>query len=132
MENNNIRNVFRKNLNYYLEERGYSQMELAKELKVATATVSEWCNGKKVPRMNNIEKIAKWLNVSISDLLEDKTLNKSNYHLSKETLALAYDIKNNDDLALLFDVARDSSPEDLELAHQMLLALKRENHHKDN
>lgn len=47
------------------------------------------------------------------------------YYLNDETAAIAQDIFENKDLRLLFDAARDATPEDLKLTHDMLLALKR-------
>ncbi len=127
----NVRDYFRTNLNYYLEKSGHTQLELSEAIGVSTATVSEWCNGKKLPRMNKIEEIANWLGLSISDLLEDRSESEKHYYLDEATRAIADEIKNNDELALLFDAARDASPEDLETVHQMLLALKRKERHDD-
>lgn len=77
----NVRDYFRTNLNYYLEKSGHTQLELSEAIGVSTATVSEWCNGKKMPRMNKIEEIANWLGLSISDLLEDRSESNTYYYL---------------------------------------------------
>ena len=50
-----------------------SQAELAKLLGVTTASTSNWCTGKKTPRMDKVDKICKIFNCKRSDLLEEKT-----------------------------------------------------------
>lgn len=46
------------------------------------------------------------------------------YYINPETAAVAQQIFENKELRLLFDAAADATPEDLQLVHQMLLALK--------
>lgn len=48
---------------------GYSQKQVALELKVSAPTVSEWENGKKNPISRNLEKMSDMFNVSIDYLL---------------------------------------------------------------
>ncbi|MGP1349007.1 MAG: helix-turn-helix domain-containing protein [Stomatobaculum sp.] len=52
------------------------------------------------------------------------------YYHNPETAQAAQEIFENKELRLLFDAARDSSPEDLQTVHQMLLALKRKERHE--
>ena len=47
------------------------------------------------------------------------------YYLNEETRDMAQKIFEHKELRMLFDAARDASPEDLETVHSMLLALKR-------
>lgn len=67
-----IKGIFREKLNYYLRLRNQSQADLARAMNVTTSTVSDWCNGKKMPRSDRLQAIARWLNISMSDLLTDK------------------------------------------------------------
>ncbi len=46
------------------------------------------------------------------------------YYFDIDTAQAAQEIFENKDLKLLFDAARDASPEDLKTAHNILLALK--------
>lgn len=48
----------------------------------------------------------------------------SDYYDDDDTAQVAQEIFENKDLRLLFDAARDASPEDLKTAHDILLALK--------
>ena len=47
------------------------------------------------------------------------------YYFNSETSKIAQEIYDNKELSLLFDAARDADPEDLEIVHNMLMALKR-------
>lgn len=64
--------IFGNNLSNILESKGITQLELATEINVATSSVSYWCNGEKMPRMDKIEMIAEYLGVTKSDLLEER------------------------------------------------------------
>lgn len=64
--------VFAKNLRYYLEKSGKTQKELAKIIGVSAPTMHEWCSGKKTPRMDKVEKLSNYFGILKSDLIEDK------------------------------------------------------------
>lgn len=46
-----------------------SQQQLADALGVTQSSVSTWCIGSRLPRMDRIDQICKYLNVSRADLL---------------------------------------------------------------
>ena len=48
---------------------GYSQKQVALELKVSIPTVSEWESGKKIPSTSNLKKLCKIFNVSADYIL---------------------------------------------------------------
>lgn len=62
--------MFNKNLKRMLREQGLKQKDLAKLVGVSTATVSEWCSGKKMPRMNMLNTICDKLQCPLSELTE--------------------------------------------------------------
>ncbi len=64
--------VFSNNLRKIMSNREVTQTDLARYMEVSSATASDWCNGKKMPRANKLQSLANWLNVELSDLLEDK------------------------------------------------------------
>lgn len=66
----NARKNFAENLAFLLDEKGVSQVELARALNVATGTVSGWVNGAKYPRIDIMQKIAEFLGVRMSILVE--------------------------------------------------------------
>lgn len=62
--------TFSKNLNYFLNLNNKTQLDLAKYVGVSTASVSNWCKGIKVPRLDKVDKICTFFNIVRSDLLE--------------------------------------------------------------
>lgn len=64
-----LRKRFSANLRRCLEADGKTQADLARYMKVSTATVSDWCNGKATPRIDKIRVISAWLGVQAYDLI---------------------------------------------------------------
>ena len=64
--------IFAKNLVYYIERSGKTQKELAEVVGVAASTFNDWCKGKKYPRIDKIEILANYFGIQKSDLIEDK------------------------------------------------------------
>ena len=64
--------VFARNLSYYLERSGRSQREVAEVAGVSPSTFNEWTKGKKYPRIDKIEILANYFGILKSDLIEDK------------------------------------------------------------
>jgi len=119
--------IFSKNLNYYLEKSGKTQREVANAIGVIPTTFNTWCLAQALPRMGKVQALADYFEINKSDLIEDRDQEKENpeYYLNPETKKVAQEIFENKDLALLFDAAKDASPEDLKTVHTMLLALKK-------
>lgn len=75
----NIREVFSKNLKQILKEQGKTQLELANFVGVSDASVNNWVNGIKLPRMDKVDKICKFLNINRSTLIEQQKPNYQEY-----------------------------------------------------
>ncbi len=117
-------NQFARLLKYYLMLNNKTQSDLVNDLKFEKSTVSNWCAGIRVPKLDVIIDIANYLHVSPGDLIIEST-DEPEYYLNEETKKVAQEIYENKELSLLFDAARDASPEDLQTVHTMLLALKK-------
>lgn len=65
--------IFAKNLNFWLEVKHKNQMDLMNDLNLSSSTVSDWCNAKKYPRMGTVQMLADYLHILKSDLIEDKS-----------------------------------------------------------
>lgn len=63
--------VLAKNLKKYIAKSGKDRADIAREVDLPYSTLTDWVNGNKYPRINNIEKLASYFNVSKSDLIED-------------------------------------------------------------
>lgn len=64
--------IFAKNLSYYVKRCGRDQKEIAEVVGVAPSTFNEWVKGKKYPRIDKIEMLASYFRILKSDLIEDK------------------------------------------------------------
>ena len=60
-----------------MKESGERQTDIAKLLKVSKSTVSEYCKGQQMPRMDKIEMLSIHFGVSKSELLESSGLTGS-------------------------------------------------------
>lgn len=65
--------VFADNLNHYLRKSGKSRKEVCAALGFSYYTFSDWCLGRKYPRMDKVEKLAQYFGCLISDLTDEKT-----------------------------------------------------------
>lgn len=126
MADDEYKKIFAKNLKHYMVASGKNQMDLMRDLGLSSSTVSNWCTGSKLPRMDKVQMLADYFHILKSDLLEEKSPADNNtYYLNPETSKIAQEIYDNKELSLLFDAARDADPEDLQTVHSMLMALKR-------
>lgn len=65
----NNREIFKDNLNYYLNKFGKLQKELAEYVGAKTTTVSGWTRGISYPRADAMEKIAMFFGIKTSQLV---------------------------------------------------------------
>lgn len=64
--------IFARNLSYYVEHSGRTQKELAEVVGVAHSTFNDWVKAKKYPRIDKIELLANFFGIQKSDLIEEK------------------------------------------------------------
>ena len=65
------RETFRNNLIKLMNTREGNQIDLAKNVGVSKQTVSSWICGKAYPRADVMERIARYFNVTLPDLVYD-------------------------------------------------------------
>ena len=64
------------NLRRLIYESGLSPAETARQIGISKTTLSNWLNGTRVPRMDNIDMLARYLGVTRVQIVgkgEDKT-----------------------------------------------------------
>jgi len=120
-EAQNERNIFAKNLRHYLILRGKTQSDLVTDLGFTSASMSEWANAKKLPRIDKMQMIASYLNVTLSDLRNDKASMTDEERELNEYLEV---LKNRKDMRMLFKLAKGATKEDVEKTVRILEALK--------
>lgn len=68
MENNR---PFSNNLKHYMTVYDTSAKKLSDDLGLSAATISYWLSGKKYPTLENIERLADYFHVQMTDLIDD-------------------------------------------------------------
>jgi transcriptional regulator with XRE-family HTH domain len=72
MDVSKLGNAFRSNLKAALEEKGWSQSDLARAMKITPTQVSKYANGVCTPGLDLVERFAKALDVETLELLAEK------------------------------------------------------------
>lgn len=126
MADEEYKKIFAKNLKRYMEINGKNQMDLMNDLHLSSSTVSNWCTGLKLPRMDKVQLLADYFNINKSDLIENKSETDTDayYYLNDETRQIAQEAFENPELRTLFKVARDISPERLKAHIDFMRSLK--------
>ena len=112
----NNKNIFASNLKRYMELNNKTRREVSEALGVSYYTFTDWVNGKKYPRMDKVEKLAKYFGVLKSDLIEDK----------KEEATTPEDDGLTENQRLLMQVAKSLSEDQAALALRLLKSLVEE------
>lgn len=122
---------FKEVLKGLREERRLSQKELAEDLNLGISTIGMYENGSRMPKYDILEQIADYFNVDMNYLLGKPPIRNSyrdgefsqwgndaanQEYLSNnpELLALYNEIKNRQDIYILFDKTKDLDPKDVE------------------
>lgn len=116
--------IFIKNLSHYMSMNDLTQKEVADAIGVSPQTFNTWMQGIALPRMGKIQALADYFGIKKSDLIDDK---ENGYYFNDETAKLAQQLFEDKQLRMLFDAARDSKPEDLQMAADLLRRLKETN-----
>lgn len=132
MSDEEQKQIFATNLSHYLELNGKTQKEVADAIGVSPQTFNTWIQGIALPRMGKVQKLADYFGIGKSDLIDIKSKSTDDsYYTNPETAKIAQEIYENKDLSLLFDAAKDATPEDLQTVHTMLMALKKKERGED-
>lgn len=64
--------IFAKNLQYYMNLNKKDRNDIARDLDLPYTTVTSWCKGEFYPRIDKIELLANYFEIKKSDLVESK------------------------------------------------------------
>ena len=112
-------NQFAEMLRYYLMMNNKTQKALVEDLGYDKSTVSSWCSGNRVPKIDVIIDIAKYLHVNVGDLIEDNR-NEESYYLNDDARDMAQFLYENPDYKVLFDASRKVKKEDIQFVKEMI------------
>lgn len=64
--------IFAKNLQYYMEINNKDRNDLARDLNLPYTTITSWCKGEFYPRIDKIQLLANYFNIQKADLVESR------------------------------------------------------------
>lgn len=64
--------IFAKNLQYYMEINNKDRNDLSRDLNLPYTTITSWCKGEFYPRIDKIQLLANYFNIQKADLVESK------------------------------------------------------------
>lgn len=101
MLDDKYKKIFSKNLNYYMNLKGKTQTDIINDLDINKSAISSWCNGTRLPRMNKVELLADYLNISVSDLIGNNDENNNYFEFIAEDDAM-FPLLDVGDIALIY------------------------------
>lgn len=121
MSDEEYRRIFEKKLNYYMQKNNLTQADLAADLNLKTSTVSSWCTGQKLPRMDKIQLLADYFGINKSDLIEDKSESSPEERELQEYLE---ELRTRPEMKMLFSLSKKATKEEVEQAVRIIEALR--------
>lgn len=118
--------IFAQNLNRMLNKYGKSQADIVAYMNTTASTVSDWCNGKKYPRVDKVQKLADYFGILKSDLTEEYKPVETPKDVKKERLIKNYELLNDEGKEDLLDYSDmlASNPRKLKENNQIVQGLK--------
>ena len=109
------------NIKRLRKSRGISASEMSDKIEVSTSTVSDWENGRKLPRSGALRALADFFGVSIEDIMSNKSVaDRATLPYGAEIIDLEGLLRS--DIRLVFD-DRVLSPREKEVAVNVLKAI---------
>lgn len=117
----------RKQLNLTLEE-------VANHVGVSKSTVKKWETGFiKNMRRDKVALLAEVLKIPPTSLLTDENVNSEHehYYIDPEAAKMAQELYDNPGMRILFDAAKNVSPEDLKVAAELISRMKKKEEYEE-
>ena len=114
-----------ENIKRIAERKGVSISKLEKDLGFARSSVAKFNSN--IPNVDKIKAIAEYFAVSIDEIVNPDAEERPGWYLDAETARAAQEVFDDPDTRMLFDAARDASPEAIRLAAEMLKTFKKTN-----
>lgn len=111
--------------NELLKEHNVTAYQVGKATGISTSTLSEWKNGKYTPKMDKVQKIADYFNVSVDYLLGNEKTSPVDLTEDEELNIYLEELKNRKEMRMLFKLASGATKEDVEKAVAIIEALSR-------
>jgi transcriptional regulator with XRE-family HTH domain len=73
MQINKFKEIFAKNLRYYMDLNKKTQKDLINDLNLTRSAISAWYTGRRIPRPELLDILCSYFKISRSDLTEEHT-----------------------------------------------------------
>lgn len=118
-----------ENFERIISEKGLRPYDVCKATSISSATMSDWKKGRSTPKLDKLQKIADFLEVSLECLTTGKSAPKvsmtgKKWYFDDATAEMAQDLFTNPNQRILFSASRGARPEDLQMAADLLQRLK--------
>ena len=113
-------NQFAVLLKYYLMLNKKTQSDLVNDLGYDKSTVSNWCAGISVPKVDVLIDVANYLHINVGDLLVENSDKEEIYYLNEDARDIAKFLYNNPEYKVLFDASRKVKKEDIQFVTEMI------------
>ena len=70
--------IFAKNLQYYMKLNNKTRSDVCRDLEIPYSTFTDWCNANIYPRIDKIQLLANYFDIQKSDLVENKSDKENN------------------------------------------------------
>lgn len=108
-----------------LKVRKWKIADLQRATGIPYSTFTDWKAGRYTPKLDKIQKVADAFGVTVEYIMTGE--NPPEYIFDDETAELAQELLKNKELRALMYAARKSSPQDVQLATDMLKRFKETN-----
>nr|DAF77643.1 MAG TPA: Repressor protein CI [Caudoviricetes sp.] len=116
--------IFAKNLKYYMDLYNKTRNEICDDLNLSYTTFTSWLNGTNYPRIDKIETLANYFRINKADLIENKYKDSAGYYNDPEVAAIAEQLRTNPNGRILFDASKNLTKEDIDIVLNLINGLK--------
>lgn len=81
--------IFARNLNKYMSLNQKQQIDVARDLNISPTRLNMWCNGKSMPKVSVIQKLADYFRIGKSDLTDDKEIDDADMKFADSIMKIA-------------------------------------------
>ena len=78
------RKILSSNLQYQIQLKGLDQKTIAIELDVNPPTFNQWVNGKAIPSVSTLRRLAKYFDCTLASLIDPPTVSVSSEALNQK------------------------------------------------
>lgn len=103
-------------------EKGIRQIDLANNIGVSTFVVNRWFSGTSASYMSYLDRIAKYLHVSMDYIVGNIATDPLNDEEANEYLE---ELKNRSEMKMLFKAAKGATKKDIEMATKIVEMFKK-------